>query len=209
MKTRTTLATALALTTALVLAGCSSDDSPGTQTGSEQPTTTTQTPNGNTDADLLAAHDLTGLDARQIIERLDTMPLSERPADLMASIRPDELILSDAEDNSLSLPMPSDEFYLSFAPYVDQTHDCYFHSLTTCTGELQKAEISVTITDSNSGQIIVDESMLTYDNGFAGVWLPRDIEAELTVSYDGLTASAPISTRQADDLTCLTTLQLT
>lgn len=30
-----------------------------------------------------------------------------------------------------------DEFYVSVTPYLEQTHDCFFHSRTTCLGELR------------------------------------------------------------------------
>ncbi|MCH1922250.1 CueP family metal-binding protein, partial [Shewanella sp. A3A] len=84
------------------------------------------------DSAFLAAHDLTGLDVVQVIERLDTMPVAERPADLFASVRPDALVLTDDQERETLLPMPSHEVYVSVAPYREQTHDCYFHSLTTC-----------------------------------------------------------------------------
>ncbi|GMA34464.1 CueP family metal-binding protein [Demequina litorisediminis] len=73
--------------------------------------------------------------------------------------------------------MPDDAFYVSLAPYVDTTHECYFHSLTTCTGEMQGEDIDVTVTDVETGEVLVDEAMTTFDNGFVGLWLPRDAEA--------------------------------
>ena len=44
-------------------------------------------------------------------------------------------------------------------------------------------------------------------NGFAGFWLPRDVDARLTVESDGRTGTATVSTTP-DDPTCLTTLRL-
>lgn len=181
---------------AITVAGCTA---PQTQAPAE-PASATGT--------FLNDHDLAGLDAPEIIERLDTMLLADRPQDLMASIRPDEVLLTDAQEREVVLPMPEDRFYLSFAPYQSQTHDCYFHSLTTCTGELQNTNIHVTVVDNQTGETVVDETRRTYDNGFLGLWLPRDLDATLTVETNGLTASTPISTSTAEDPTCLTTLQL-
>lgn len=138
----------------LVLTGCASG--PAT------------TPPTEAESSVLTDHDLAGLDARQIIERLDTMPLADRPADLMASIRPDQLILSDDRQRETSLPMPAERFYVSFAPYVNKTHACHYHSLTTCTGELQDAEVHVKVAHAGTGKVIVDKAMRTYDNGFLG-----------------------------------------
>lgn len=183
---------------AFAVAGCAA---PVTESAEETPSTTEA---------FLNDHELAGLDAPQIIEHLDTMLLADRPQDLMASIRPDELILADAEQQEVVLPMPEDQFYLSFAPYQSQTHDCYYHSLTTCIGELQNTDIQVTVVDNQTGETVVDEAHQTYDNGFLGLWLPRNIDATLTVeTVNGLSASTAISTATAEDPTCLTTLQLT
>ncbi len=165
-------------------------------------------PTGVADSlNLLAEHNLNDLDAKQIIERLDTMPLTERSTDFLASIRPDNLLVSDQKGREVSLQMPENEFYVSVAPYVYQTHDCYFHSLTTCLGELQNEELQVTITDAD-GTVLVSDTYRTYSNGFLGFWLPRDINATITLEYEGQSVTAPLSTTDADP-TCVTTLQLT
>ena len=164
-----------------------------------------------TAATVLEEHQLAGLDARETIEQLDSTPVAERSETLLASVQPEELILTDSTTGSGSgettIPMPDDQFYLSIAPYKQRTHDCFFHSLTTCLGELSEEEVQVTVTDDATGQTIIDESRPTYDNGFVGLWLPRDITGVLTIEHDGATATAPIATGE-DDLTCLTSMQL-
>lgn len=69
-------------------------------------------------------------------------------------------------------------------------------------------EVHVTVTDTATGDILIDEPRTTYDNGFLGLWLPRDVTGELTIEHEGATATAPIATGE-DDLTCLTSAQLT
>ncbi|MET3861734.1 hypothetical protein ABIE38_002670 [Dietzia sp. 2505] len=164
---------------------------------------------GRAAATLVEQHDLEGLDARQVIERLDTMPVAERPDDLWASVEPDQLILSDptGDLDETALPMPADEFYLSVAPYRTFTHDCFFHSLTTCLGELGGETVQVTVTDEATGQTVLDETRTTYDNGFVGLWLPRDLTGTLTIAHDGDSTTSPVSTGD-DDLTCLTTMRV-
>ena len=218
---------ALALTATLALAGCGSapqsadqppqDSAPaGAPTGS--PAGTASPGASATDAQaMLAAHGLAGLDTRQVIEKLDTTSVAQRPTDLIASVRPDELLLSrpqaqgaagsDGQAEPVSLPISGDNgFYLSVAPFESSTHECHFHSLTTCLGELRNEPVHVKVTGAD-GQVLVDEDKTTYDNGFVAVWLPRDISATLTITRDGKTATQPISTGP-QDATCITTAQL-
>ena len=125
------------LAAALVLTGCAttSPEPESISIGSQA-----------VDTEFLTDHNLDGLDATQVIGRLDTMPVADRPADLIASVQPGALVLTDDQDRETRLPMPDDEVYISVAPYREQTHDCYFHSLTTCLGELANTEVQVTLT---------------------------------------------------------------
>lgn len=44
-----------------------------------------------------------------MIERLDTMAVSERPVNLITSVKPDALVLT-SDEQTTSVPMPSDAF---------------------------------------------------------------------------------------------------
>ena len=156
---------------------------------------------------ILAEYGLAGLEPAELIDRLDATPVADRPDGLMASVRPDHLVIRDAEGSQVALRLPADQFYLSVAPYLSTTHDCFFHSLTTCRGELRNADIHVTVNDSVTGEVIIDQAMRTFDNGFVGMWLPAGIQAEVTISYEGRANTSQISTG-ADDATCITTAQL-
>jgi hypothetical protein len=147
-----------------------------------------------------------GLDVVDVIDRLDRLAGEDRPSDLMASVRPGELQLS-AGDDTAALAIPADRFYLSVAPYVDHTHECFYHSLTTCQGELIGKDVEVKVVDATTGEVLVDETRTTFANGFVGFWLHRDITGTIEVGYDGLTARAEMST-EPDAPTCLTTLHL-
>lgn len=97
---------------------------------------------------------------------------------------------------------------MSVPPYVDQTHECFYHSLATCQGELSGEDVRVRTVDDETGEVLVDEQTTTFDNGFVGFWLPRDIAGTIEVSHDGLTGTAGFTTTD-DGATCLTTLRLT
>jgi hypothetical protein len=155
---------------------------------------------------LLAGFDLGGKSAPEIIDELDRTAIDERASDLMASVRPDRLVIA-ADGQEFGLEIPADRFYLSVAPYVDGTHECFYHSLTTCQGELSDTDVQVQIVDRTHDEVLVDETRTTYDNGFVGFWLPRGIEGVLRVEYDGKVAETEITTNK-DAPTCLTTLKL-
>ncbi|NYF30093.1 MULTISPECIES: CueP family metal-binding protein [unclassified Microbacterium] len=196
--------------TGIALTGCSA----GVQTTPSQTSPSQSASTPSTDAgsaavaqELLAVHDLAALDVREVIARLEATALVDRPDDLLASVQPDTLVLRDARGREGRLPLPDDAVYVSIAPFRDQTHECHFHSLTTCVGELADTEVRVTLT-TDDGSIVVDETRRTQDNGFVGVWVPRGLEATLTVESQGLIGSVPLSTTSPDDRTCITDLQL-
>lgn len=146
-------------------------------------------------------------DPKALIDGLDALPLAERPTGLIASVRPSELVLQPGSPDELILPTGDLDFYLSIAPYVDQTHDCTFHSLTTCVGEQQGAAIEVLVTDTATGEVVLRDTTQTASNGFIGVWLPRDRELVVSLTSDAGTAEQTVKTGKSD-LTCLTTMQL-
>ena len=153
---------------------------------------------------LVAGAGLEGKSGREIIEALD-QDATARPLPVMGSVRYDELILSDGVTEQV-VPIEGNEFYLSIAPYETFTHDCYFHNVGTCQGELAGEDVHVTIT-TDDGEVLVDEDATTYANGFVGFWIPKDKQGTIVVTKDGKTAESPFSS-DAEGATCVTTLPL-
>jgi hypothetical protein len=122
------------------------------------------------------------------------------------SVYDDELLVIIG-DERVSINMPEDEFYLSVAPYIENTHSCTFHSATGCRGELKSESFFVEFIDAN-GNVIISENMTSLSNGFIDLWLPRDVEGTLTITQGNLSASKVIST-EAGEPTCETTMHLT
>lgn len=160
-------------------------------------------PVNQSDTAFLEKYGLSGLTVEEIVQKLDST--TSDPSELRASITGDYLVLSD-DSGEVKVTLPRDKFYLSFAPYISQTHPCRIHSLTSCQGELVNQEIHAVITDKE-GKEIVNSDLTTMANGFVGVWLPRNIDGTVSVNYKGKVAQAQIST-YAGSNTCLTTLQL-
>lgn len=177
---------ALPVSALLLVAGCSSSGGSGTEA-------------------LLQEHGLEDAGVIEVVDQLDRTN-EDRTTGLSASVTYDSVLLEDGEDSAV-LAMPEDKFYLSVAPWTTTTHDCFHHSLTGCQGELANTEVQVLITD-DSGTVIVDESVSTFDNGFVGFWLPKDISGNLEITAPEGTATGTFSTF-ADSPTCITTLQLT
>lgn len=191
-----TVATA-ALAAIFLLAGCNAAQT-------SVPLSTT-----NAEGPIFAELGMEGFDAREVVEALDAMPIAARPDGLITSIKAHEVTLTDSDGNTEQLPLPDDVVYISAAPYLSQTHDCYYHSPTSCVGELQNTDIDVTVTNVTTGEVVLDESLRTLDNGFVGLWIPRDIDASITVTYEDQSATSSISTSGDEVQTCVTTLQLT
>ncbi|WP_018753363.1 CueP family metal-binding protein [Paenibacillus sanguinis] len=123
-----------------------------------------------------------------------------------ASITPRELIVNGGRADEKVYTLPQEEFFVSVAPYIDQTHPCQIHSLTGCQGELTEQEFEVTITNLE-GNTVVDQVMKSEANGFIDLWLPRDQTYRMTIEYEGKQAESEISTFDTDN-TCVTTLSL-
>lgn len=156
-----------------------------------------------TEAEFLAEHGLAGKSVEQIIDAIDQNPQA-RPLGYSASVTGTALKLSSG-NQSYTLPL-GDKFYLSFAPYERQTHPCFNHSLSGCQGEMPNTLFNVKVTDKQ-GNVLINREMKSYQNGFVGVWLPRNIEGVIEVSRGGKVAAFPIQTA-SDSQTCLTSLQL-
>lgn len=191
---RLTIATAVI---ALALGGCAATSSGPQGSG-------TSTPSSASATALLTRYGLSG-DAVAVVDQLEKLGGSDRPRELKASVRPGELQLSDG-DATASLPMPADRFYLSVAPYAKDTHECYFHSLTTCQGEMLKRSVHLRIVDTG-GRVLVDQETTTNANGFVGTWLPRGSSGTVEITTPQGTGTQPFATG-SDDPTCMTTLKV-
>nr|WP_156645450.1 CueP family metal-binding protein [Lentibacillus sp. JNUCC-1] len=127
--------------------------------------------------------------------------------DVQASITSEKLVVTDSDENETAYDLPDDEFFVSVAPFINQTHPCFDHSLTGCQGELVNKDIDVVIEDMD-GNVIVDKTMTTPENGFLDFWLPRDETFRVQFSHDGKTVESELSTNEEDG-TCVTDLQMT
>lgn len=125
---------------------------------------------------------------------------------VQASITSTELIVQDQNQVEKTYDLPADEFFVSIAPFVEQTHACDIHSLTGCQGEMIEEDFDVYIEDED-GNVIVDEQMTSYANGFIDLWLPRDQTFQVKITHEGKEVASDLQTYE-DSGTCITTFQL-
>ncbi|WP_191967733.1 CueP family metal-binding protein [Lysinibacillus fusiformis] len=142
----------------------------------------------------------------QNIKELVNEYSGDKTKDESASITSNQLILTDKEGNESAYALPEEEFFVSVAPYINETHPCTNHSLTGCQGELANKDVAVYIEDSK-GNVLVDETMKTLANGFIDLWLPRDQTYNIKMEHKGKTVKSSFSTYESDG-TCITTMQL-
>jgi len=156
-----------------------------------------------TEHEFLSQHGLSGKSVPEMIDYIDQLPQA-RPLPYTASVTATELKLSDGK-NIYTYPL-EDKFYLSIAPYITYTHDCFNHSLSGCKAELVETPYQVIVKDS-AGQVIFDQTVVSFSNGFYGLWLPRNINGTVEVHMNGRKGSYPFST-DAQSQTCMTTIRL-
>lgn len=185
-------------------AACSSDEPPttdgtsaaGVQADGQLPTDV---------AAMLADYGVEeGQDVRATIDHLDRLD-ETRPLSVQGSVRGDEVLFSDGSEE-IAVAIPGDEVYVSIAPFVQQTHECHYHALGSCQGEMVGEEFQVTIT-ADDGEVLVDEQVTTWTNGFVGFWLPEGRQGTVSVTQGDLAGETPFDTGE-DGATCITTLQL-
>lgn len=142
------------------------------------------------------------VDIKQLVHDYSTWSIEDETA----SITSTQLIVTDLDKKETLYDLPEDEFFVSIAPYINETHPCTNHSLTGCQGELVEKEFDVHI-ENEDGDVVVDEKMMSQANGFFDLWLPRDETYKITIAYDGKTVSSELSTFEEDG-TCVTTMKL-
>ncbi|MFC2949369.1 CueP family metal-binding protein [Virgibacillus sediminis] len=151
------------------------------------------------------AEDSSAVDDTEDIKQLVEEYSGNTSVDGSASITSTELIINDEEEERV-YNLPEDEFFVSIAPYINETHPCTNHSLTGCQGELAGEDFEIYMEDSD-GNVVVDETMNAESNGFVDLWLPRNETFQVKISHDGKEVESEISTFEEDG-TCVTTMQL-
>ncbi|OHE26018.1 MAG: hypothetical protein A2Y45_00835 [Tenericutes bacterium GWC2_34_14] len=152
----------------------------------------------------LETYNLDGMNLKNVIQTLEAT--AAEAEGFNASITGSHLILSD-QDESYEIELPAGEFYLSIAPYINQTHPCSNHNLVTCRGEMKSETFHVIITDLDTNEVVIDANYESTPQGFFGLWLEQNKNYQIVINYDGMTQTETLFTSKESN-TCLTTMQL-
>jgi len=183
----------LALTIMIYLSGGEVDE----PTTAATETATTAEP---TTAEQFLQDFVAGKTTREVAEYLEIRGVD---SPVFAVAFPDRLELTYEESY---LNLYDEYFYVSIAPFINETHECVMHVLTGCQGELTQADLEVKITNS-SGDVVFAGTQQTYQNGFMGFWLPRNEDYTIEFEFEGYQGEFYFSTHD-DDQTCLTEFRL-
>lgn len=153
---------------------------------------------------ILEVYGLENQSVEEVVQLLESGAIDA--TGLTAFINSEELNLQTKKD-SITLKLPESMFYLSFAPYITSSHVCQTHYLTSCQGEMKNQAFSVKVV-LEDGTVYLEKELVSENNGFVGLWLPKDIKGVLHINFEDMHVSSSISTYE-EDPTCLTTpLQL-
>jgi hypothetical protein len=125
--------------------------------------------------------------------------------DIVTFVTPDKVNFKFNDGETISIPLPDDVMMVSIAPYINKTHTCATHYISSCDAELKSTNIKVVAIAG--GKTLINKTMKTAPTGFLDLWLPRNQVIDITVSAKGKSATGRIFTNR-DSKTCETTLKL-
>lgn len=125
---------------------------------------------------------------------------------IVSSVSPAELDVRFPDGRELKKPLPATEMYVAVAPYVNSTHTCATHYLSSCQGELKSTAFHLTTKDDAGAQLF-DGDITSLDNGFFELWLPRHKTFVLHIVQGSRSVDETIRTND-DSPTCITTARL-
>ncbi|WP_460049820.1 CueP family metal-binding protein [Spirochaeta dissipatitropha] len=106
----------------------------------------------------------------------------------------------------ISFPLDEDRMYIAVAPFLDMTHPCDVHYLSSCSGELKNRDMNIVLINED-GDIVQNSRISTARNGFFEIWIDRDAVYTLEIEMDGAIGSGTIS-GTSGSRTCVTDIQL-
>jgi hypothetical protein len=102
--------------------------------------------------------------------------------------------------------IPDNLMYIGVAPYIKTTHGCSTHYPSSCSGELTEKTVKLTA-KGDDGTIYIDGDVTTLKHGFFELWLPRNRNIKLIITYNSMEGEEIITTK-SDSRTCITTIEL-
>lgn len=124
------------------------------------------------------------LDPSNVSALIEQLENESFPNSLSASIT-DQQVLIYYQNETYEIDIHDSLLYVSFAPYLTYTHDCFRHSLTGCQGEMVNQNMVVKIYD-DSLQLLDTKTVNTGKDGFIGLFLERNRTYKIVVEYENM-----------------------
>ena len=147
---------------------------------------------------------ISSLSLKEAISTANDWKLSK--PEITSYINSDEFIVKFPDGREVKKSLPDNEMYVAIAPYLNNTHTCEIHHLSSCQGEMGKKPFKVIARDEN-GQVLFDSEITSMINGFFEMWLPRDRTINFKITQDVYSADLIVKTTR-NSKTCITTAQL-
>lgn len=148
--------------------------------------------------------ELKGVDGKKAMEIANKWRMKK--IDIVTFVTPDTVNFKFKDGETISIPVPNDMMIVSIAPYINKTHECATHYMSSCDAELKNEDMKITAANAG-GKIFINKIMKTGPTGFLDLWLPRNQEITIVVSAKGKKATGKIYTYR-NSKTCETTLKL-
>jgi hypothetical protein len=145
---------------------------------------------------------LKGIDASRAMELANAWGVAKAP--VQSFVTP-QAVNFEIGGKKAQVALPTDRMVVAVAPYINRTHPCKTHYMSSCQGELAGTLVEVQVTQN--GKEVIKGTVKTLENGFLELWLPRNQSYQLNLKAKGLSATGLISTFNNSD-TCVTTFQL-
>ncbi|MFO7568859.1 MAG: CueP family metal-binding protein [Smithellaceae bacterium] len=147
---------------------------------------------------------LTGLDGKTAVAIANKWHGDK--IDVVTFVTPEKVIFKFKDGQMISVPLPDDVMMVSIAPYINKTHECATHYISSCDAEMKSTNVKI-LAVTAGGKTLINKTMKTAPTGFLDLWLPRNQAINITVSAKGKSATGKIFTNR-DSKTCETTLKL-
>lgn len=147
---------------------------------------------------------LTGIDGKKAVAIANKWHMDK--IDVVTFVTPEKVTFKFKDGQMISVPLPDDVMMVSIAPYINKTHECSTHYMSSCDAEMKSTKVKI-VAVTAGGKTLINKTMKTAPTGFLDLWLPRNQAINITVSAKGKRATGKIFTNR-DSKTCETTLKL-
>ena len=125
---------------------------------------------------------------------------------IITYVNTQQVVFEFPDGRIIKKDLPKDSMYIAIAPYINSTHTCSTHYISSCDGEMKNEFVKVIIKENNNN-IIFNSLVKTMKNGFFELWLPRNNDFSLHIDYNSMVGEETLLTNE-NSKTCVTTIQL-